>query len=107
MIAHLVPVCGAAHDIFAQGTSLLVLMPVDRGAVPTAEVIQGLFDLTPAEARVARGIGATQTIDDLAAAMNVSRETIRTQLKAVLGKTGLSRQQDLVGLLAGKVLASR
>ena len=62
--------------------ALLVVTPVDRAAVPTAEVLQGLFDLTPAEARVARGIGQAETIDTLADATGVNRETVRSQLKA-------------------------
>ena len=101
MIVHLVPVRGAAHDIFSQSAMLLLITPVDRAAVPTAEVLQGLFDLTPAEARVARGIGLAQSIDALAAAQGVSRETVRSQLKLVLAKTGLNRQAELVSLLAG------
>jgi DNA-binding CsgD family transcriptional regulator len=105
-ILHLLPVCGAANDIFSQASSLLVVTPVDRGAVPDADLLQGLFDLTPAEARVARGIGAAQSIEALAEALGVNRETVRTQLKAVLSKTGLSRQQELVSLLAGKALRS-
>lgn len=106
MVLHLIPVRGAAHDIFVQSTALLVVTPVDPAAVPTAEVLQGLFDLTPAEARVARGIGKAETIDALAEATGVNRETVRSQLKAVLSKTGVSRQQELVSLLAGKALRS-
>jgi DNA-binding CsgD family transcriptional regulator len=106
MILHLIPVRGAAHDIFVQSTALLVVTPVDRAAVPTAEVLQGLFDLTPAEARVARGIGQAETLEALAEATGVNRETVRSQLKAVLSKTGVSRQQELVSLLAGKALRS-
>ncbi|KRR27143.1 helix-turn-helix transcriptional regulator [Bradyrhizobium retamae] len=102
MVLHVIPVRGDARDIFTQATALLVVTPVDRAVVPTAEVLQGLFDLTPAEARVARGIGQTVTIDALADATGVNRETVRSQLKAVLSKTGLSRQQELVSLLAGK-----
>ncbi|MEH2528766.1 DNA-binding CsgD family transcriptional regulator [Bradyrhizobium sp. AZCC 2176] len=102
MVLHVIPVRGSAHDIFTRATALLVVTPVNRAAVPTAEVLQGLFDLTPAEARVARGIGQAETIDTLADASGVNRETVRSQLKAVLSKTGLSRQQELVSLLAGK-----
>ena len=104
MIVHLVPVRGAAHDIFSQSAMLLLITPVDRAAVPTAEVLQGLFDLTPAEARIARGIGLAQTIDALAAAQGLSRETIRSHLRRVLMKTGLNRQAELVSLLAGRVV---
>jgi len=102
MVLHVIPVRGSARDVFSQASALLVVTPVDRSAVPTAEVLQGLFDLTPAEARVARGIGQAETIDTLAVATGVNRETVRSQLKAVLSKTGLSRQQELVSLLAGK-----
>jgi DNA-binding CsgD family transcriptional regulator len=104
LILHLLPVCGAAHDVFMRATSLLVVTPVDRAIVPKAQVLQGLFDLTPAEARVARGIGEAQSIETVALSLGVSNETVRTQLKAVLSKTGLSRQQELISLLAGKAL---
>jgi DNA-binding CsgD family transcriptional regulator len=104
MILHLLPIHGAAHDVFSQATSLLVVTPVDRAIVPTAKVLQGLFDLTPAEARVARGIGEAQTVEGLALSAGVSVETVRSQLKAVLSKTGLSRQQELINLLAGNTL---
>jgi DNA-binding CsgD family transcriptional regulator len=102
MVLHVIPVRGSARDIFTQASSLLVVTPVDRATVPTAEVLQGLFDLTPAEARIARGIGQAETVDTLAEATGVHRETVRSQLTAVLSKTGHSRQQELVSLLAGK-----
>lgn len=102
MVVHLIPVRGSANDIFTQATAMLVVTPVDRAAVPTAEVLQGLFDLTPAEARVARGVAKAESLEALASATGVNRETVRSQLKAVLTKTGVSRQQELVSLLAGK-----
>ncbi|KQW22566.1 hypothetical protein ASC80_04155 [Afipia sp. Root123D2] len=104
MILHVLPVCGIAHDFFAQAKFLLVVTPVDRAVIPTAQVLQGLFDLTPAEARIARGIGEAQTVEVLALSAGVSVETVRSQLKAVLSKTGLTRQQELISLLAGKML---
>lgn len=104
VIVHIVPIRGAAHDVFAEANVLLVLMPVDRSNVPAADLIQGLFDLTPAEARIARGVSRGETVDGIAITTNVSRETVRSQLKSVLTKTGLSRQQELVNLLAGKAM---
>ncbi len=99
-IIHLLPIRGVAHDIFAGGLTLAVVTQIAPGNVVAAEVLESLFDLSPAEARVARGIGAGQTIETLADALGVSRETIRNQLKAVFDKTGVNRQGDLIGLLA-------
>lgn len=104
MIFHVLPVRGEARDVFARALALLVVTPVDRSSVPTAEVLQGLFDLTPAEARVARGIANASTIETIAVLNGVSRETVRTQLAAVLAKTGANRQAELVALLTGKGL---
>jgi DNA-binding CsgD family transcriptional regulator len=106
-VLHVLPVCGAARDVFSQATALVVITPIDRATVPGAEVLQGLFDLTPAEARIARAIGEAQTIEELAQTLQISRETVRTQLKAVLAKTGVSRQSELVSLLAGSKQAFR
>lgn len=104
MIVHVLPVRGAAHDIFSQASGIVVITPVDRAKVPTAEVLQGLFDLTPAEARAARAIAQGMTVAEIAASGKVTSETVRTHVKAILAKTGLSRQADLVALLAGAAL---
>jgi DNA-binding CsgD family transcriptional regulator len=101
MVAHLVPVRGLARDVFSNALAMLVITPVRHGAVVGAEVIQGLFDLTPAEARVAQGIAAGRTAEELARALGISVETVRKHIAAVLAKTGLPRQAALVGLLAG------
>ncbi len=105
-IVHVVPVRGAAHDIFAAASCVLVITAVARPEIASAQVIQGLFDLTPAEARVAHGIAAGKTIDDLAREAGLAAGTVRQQLKSVFGKTGVSRQAELVGILAGSALRS-
>jgi DNA-binding CsgD family transcriptional regulator len=104
MIVHLLPVSGNAQDIFSAASKLIIVTPVDRGAVPNAEVIAGLFDLTPAEARVAQQIALGGTIEEIARAAGLSSVTIRNQLKSIFGKTGIGRQSDLVALLSGSAL---
>ena len=101
MILHLIPIKRAANDIFSGVTAIFVVTPVVPAEVPTAEVLQGLFDLTPAEARVARAVAGSETIETIAKAFGVSKGTVRNQLKAVFAKTGVARQTDLARLLSG------
>lgn len=101
LIAHLVPIRRAAHDIFAKAEFLLVLTAVVAPDAPLTEMLHGLFDLTPAEARVARGLAAGLSVDEISLRGAISRETVRTQLKGVMAKTATTRQADLVRLLAG------
>ena len=65
---------------------------------------QGLFDLTPTEAKVARLVANCRTVKDIARSTGVTEETIRKQLKTVFAKTGVSRQVELATLLGGAVL---
>ncbi len=101
MIAHVVPIRGSARDIFSRCAALLMLTPVTRPEAPSVELIRSLFDLPPAEARVARGLAAGQTVRDLAADSGTSANTVRSHVNAVLTKTGYSRQSDVVALLNG------
>jgi DNA-binding CsgD family transcriptional regulator len=79
---------------------LLVVTPLASPRAPSSELLNGLFDLSPAEARTAQGLVEGKTVEEVAIANGLSRETIRTQLKSVLSKTGMRRQSELVGLLA-------
>jgi DNA-binding NarL/FixJ family response regulator len=101
MIAHVVPIRGSARDIFFRCAALLMLTPVTRPEAPSVELIRSLFDLTPAEARVARGLAAGQTVKVIAAESGTSTNTVHTHVNAVLAKTGYSRQSDVVALLNG------
>lgn len=58
------------------------------------------FDLTPAEARVAVALARGESVAEIAVEHTVSVQTIRTQVKSVLAKTGTDRQAELVGLLS-------
>jgi DNA-binding CsgD family transcriptional regulator len=101
MIAHVVPIRGSARDVFFRCAAMLMLTPVTRPEAPSVELIRSLFDLTPAEARVARGLAAGQTVKGIAAESGTSTHTVRSHVKVVLTKTGYSRQSDVVALLNG------
>jgi DNA-binding CsgD family transcriptional regulator len=99
-VAHVLPVRGTAQDIFERCKTVVVLTPVTLAQAPPVELVRSLFDLTPAEARVARSLSAGETLDDIAETGGVSRNTVRTQLRGVMEKTGCTRQAELVSLLA-------
>lgn len=99
MVVHLAPVRGRARDIFSFAGAIIVATPVVAGAGPDAGLIAGLFDLTPAEARLAAVIAGGHPPRDAALRLGVTEATARTTLKRILAKTGTRRQADLVGLL--------
>jgi DNA-binding CsgD family transcriptional regulator/PAS domain-containing protein len=101
MVAHVIPIRLSARDIFARSAAALVLTPVTLPHALPVELVQSLFDLTPAEARVARKLASGLAVDDIATAAGVSPNTTRTHVRGVLEKTGCSRQSEVVALLNG------
>ena len=101
IVAHLIPTPGQARDLFDGALGVLVLTPVTALVAPDAALIRGLFDLTPKEAGVARAIALGLTVNQIAADAGVSRETIRSQIKSVLRKTGSRDQLEAVALFGG------
>lgn len=101
LVIHLLPVRRAGGDIFVRAHGVVIVTPVTAPQAPLTQVLMGLFDLTPAEARIAHGIASGLDVRHLAAALTLSRETVRSQLKAVLAKTGTRRQAELGLMLSG------
>jgi DNA-binding CsgD family transcriptional regulator len=101
LIAHVVPIRRSARDLFAQSVGVLILMPAKAPQAPSVELVQSLFDLTAAEARVARSLTMGQTVEEIASEKGVSLNTVRSQVRGVLEKTGSRRQADVMALLGG------
>lgn len=100
LIVHLLPLRGLANDLFSGGHVLMVVSPVVRKAVPQPELLYGLFDLTPAEARLTLSLLEGGALPEIAVRTGVSHHTLRTQLRSVMAKTGTRRQAELTQLLA-------
>ncbi len=70
-----------------------------------AELIARLYGLTATEAEVAVALAAGHSLSNVAAERGCSEQTVRTHLKRIFAKTGLSRQSDLVrALLTGAAI---
>jgi DNA-binding CsgD family transcriptional regulator len=64
-----------------------------------ATTLQELFGYTPAERGLVTALMSGMTLREHAETRGIGENTVRTQLKAVLAKTGLHRQSDLVRVL--------
>lgn len=78
----------------------LVLAKDATQRVAVLPLFAQLYGLTPAEGRLAAALLAGKTPGEHATAAGVSIATVRTQMHAVLAKTGTRRQPELVCLLA-------
>jgi DNA-binding CsgD family transcriptional regulator len=99
LIAHVLPLRLAGLDVFAGAVSILFLTPITQQRSPGPKLLQALFDLTPAEARITSLLIDGNSVDSISKMQSVSLNTVRTQLKSVFMKTGVDRQVDLVRLL--------
>jgi DNA-binding CsgD family transcriptional regulator len=63
------------------------------------ELLQQLYGLTRAEARVVTELARGKRLTEVAQTLNVSVNTVRNQLKQAFAKTSTNRQADLVSLV--------
>ena len=66
-----------------------------------ADVIAQSYKLTPTELRVLLAIVEVGGVPETAAALGVAETTVKTHLYRLFDKAGVSRQADLVKLVAG------
>jgi DNA-binding CsgD family transcriptional regulator len=77
---------------------LLVTQP-GYHRVATVRQLMQIFNLSPAEARLASAVAHGQELETFAAEQGVKITTVRTQMAAVHAKTRVRRQTDLVRLI--------
>ena len=73
----------------------------EKSAAPATAILQAAYRLTPAEARLAQALSSGTSLAEAASRFAITAATARSQLKAIFAKTGVSRQSDLVRLVAG------
>jgi DNA-binding CsgD family transcriptional regulator len=88
-----------------QGAAAIFLSDPERHAATLSEHLQGLYKLSPTEARVAWLIARSDSIRDAANSLGVAPETVRTHLKHIYAKTGVNRQSALAYLMGAAAVA--
>lgn len=99
-IIHVLPLSGTAHDVFSNASVLVVATALDMSAkLPDLALLQGLFDLSPMEAKIAKGLCAGLALKQVAEEAEIQLSTARSYLEAIFRKTGAHQQSQLVALL--------
>jgi DNA-binding CsgD family transcriptional regulator len=100
IVVHVLPLKREAHDLFAGGDLLVVATTISASAlVPSPTILTGLFDLTPAEVKLATALAKGMSLKAAAAEAGLQFSTVRTYLNRIFRKTGTIQQSQLVALL--------
>jgi DNA-binding CsgD family transcriptional regulator len=110
-IAHIIPVGSeyagffdwqsVSSKFFHSACCSVIITPVSPTHGPDKALLRALFDLTPAEIKVAEEILHGHNTGKIAGSLGVTQETVRTHLKRIFMKTGVQSQAQLVSVLAG------
>ena len=100
LVLHVIPVDGGVTGPVAWPVAALVLMPDAAEATHAdAGTVTRTLNFTPAESQVAALLARGMTVRQVAAALGRRESTVRSHIKHMFTKQGLSRQADLVRLV--------
>ncbi|MFC7516523.1 helix-turn-helix transcriptional regulator [Herbaspirillum sp. GCM10030257] len=88
------------HSMTDQPLALVIMHDSARMKTSSQMVLQQLFLLSPAETRLTAEILRGATIHEAAEHFGVELSTVRSQLKSIFRKTGVTRQAELVRMLS-------
>ena len=91
---------GALAQRLQPATLMVLVRHTTHVRGPTVQQLMELHGLTPAEAWIARAIGAGRTLDDCAHEAGVTVHTVKRQLQSIFAKTGVQRQAELARQVA-------
>ena len=94
-VLQLVPIRRSGADIFGSSAAIAVLSQPKAG-MPSATLVQSLFDLTPTEIAIARALAEGKTAAQIATESFRSINTVRNQVRSIMSKTGCTRQTELI-----------
>ncbi len=83
----------------SQATAALFISTSENQQHFSLEVLSQLYGLSKAEARLAGALTNGLSLDEISEQFKVSKNTVRSQLKACFQKMGVNRQTELVKLI--------
>ena len=92
------PALGNAPASLAPKGRILVFVTDPAREMPASERLRLVFELTPAEARVAAHAAAAVPVAAIASRLGLSPNTVKTHLKTIYLKAGVQNRSDLVRL---------
>jgi DNA-binding CsgD family transcriptional regulator len=87
-------------ELFSSPGDRDILVELTNLPIPSEPLLRRLYNLTPAEARLAQALARGDSLEQVAQVLNVKMTTARTQLAAIFSKTRTSRQARLVAILS-------
>ncbi|MBZ9967808.1 helix-turn-helix transcriptional regulator [Mesorhizobium sp. BR1-1-2] len=89
-----------AYGLASERCAVIMVTEVARRISDGFEThVRGLFNLTPAEARLAAALASGRTLKEAAESSNITVKTCRTYLERIFSKTRTHQQSELVALL--------
>jgi DNA-binding CsgD family transcriptional regulator len=102
--AHVLPLTSGARRQTGASLAAVAAVFIRKASVESPsppEIIARHYSLTPTELRVMLATVQVGGVPEIADALGIGEATVKTHLHRVFGKTGASRQADLVKLVAG------
>jgi DNA-binding CsgD family transcriptional regulator len=87
-------------DLVRSAVAILIFRDLEAISTAPEDQLKQAFALTAAEARVVRLLAEGDTPESIAEASSTSLSTVRTQIKSAYAKLDVSRQAELVQLVA-------
>lgn len=87
----------------ASPTVAIFISDPEQKTQASQQVLAQLFELTPAEARLALLLADGASLDQAVASLSISRNTGRAHLRSIFSKTGINQQTQLVSLILKSV----
>lgn len=96
-----------SDQMFTRARAILLIFATGMAEAADPALVRDIFGVSLGEARVAALIASGRSPRDISTTLNITEESVRTVLKRVFGKVGVSRQSELTALIARLALVPR